>query len=230
MLRFVLLATGVGAALGAGCTDAPAALDAFPPDAPPPGTVVVGLTADGVGRARLTVDDQPNFSLGNGVLGLRARLSADGGVTFFDTLPREKIAMGHTIVVDGLDAGAVVHVSFVAVTNLGVASPAGGLLQIIVPSDHTDVDAPAAVANLTALPGAGGVALRWSEPAGDVFRYDVLRGCDGDAPARVGSVDSSATPGFFDSGAHGACVWRVVAEDLSGNRSADSTDATLEVL
>ncbi len=233
MLRFVLLAAGV--AVGASCIDAPTALDATPPPQPPAGTAQVGVTVDGVGRARLQIDDTFGFAVGNGVVGVRARLTKDGGNTFFDTLPREKVAMGHTIVVNDLDPGASFQVLFVAVTNVGVASVAAGdlapvLVQVDVPAAPVDVDAPAPVDTLAVFSGDGGVALRWTETSADVFRSEVQRSCDGGGFDTVGVVDGSATPGFFDVGAAGQCLWHVIAEDLSGNRSAVSNEAAMEVL
>ncbi|MDP2343251.1 MAG: hypothetical protein Q8O67_19995 [Deltaproteobacteria bacterium] len=223
----VVVVVVVVVGMAAGCPDAPEAVNPFPQVAPIlNGSVQSGVTADGEGRASIPVST--GFGgVGNGFVGVRAKLSDDGGLTFFDRRPRSRFApTSGLVILDGLDSDVELSVALVSVSNLGIESAfdPGLLVPVSIPAASTDVDAPGSPTLNPPIRAPGGVALTWSDVGGDTFAYDVERNVDGAGFVKVARVLGSLEPGYFDADVATGSVfeWQVITEDLSGNRSAPS--------
>lgn len=210
-------------------------------------SIQVGVTAGGEGRARLDVSGP---TLYQGAVGYRAYLSTDGGATFPLRRPEGRYSSESGILLLGnLAAGVSYQIKLVTVSNLGFESSAPVVLW-----DHDDdtstaaipiaVAIPAAKADLTApaVPYMAGaewqgdaVSLRFSGSSSDLDRYGfvVERATDAGGPfSAIGALVLDAeNPQLRDVTAQSGQTYhyQVLAEDLSGNRSAPSSAVAFSV-
>jgi hypothetical protein len=213
--------------------DAPEGLRAARPAPPLLDGAVVGVTAGGEGRARLL----SSSDVIDGVAGMRAYLSTDGGLTIAGRQPLRRVSNepSHLILTElAPDTTYTVHV--VAVTNIGIESLPNeeGPLAVVVPAAKADEVAPLAAEMSNVENHGDAIAVRWFQNVDDtdVFGYVVERSVDGGAFSAISPVVlDSVAPQFRDLTATtpGAYEYRVVVEDLSGNLSAPSPSLPITV-
>jgi Galactose oxidase-like, Early set domain/Fibronectin type III domain len=117
------------------------------------------------------------------------------------------------------------------VNGAGVPSVAS---MVRFPAAYEDAVAPSAPADLTGTSGIGTASLSWT-PSTDnvgVTGYDVYRSTTpGFTPSLANKIGATTTATFTDSGVVAGTYYYVVrANDLAGNASAPSNQATVAVL
>lgn len=194
------------------------AVDTAPPTAP--GNVTAGIVA---GDVRLTWEASMDDT---GVTGYEVHRSAAPDVTpGFLTLVGSTAQVSHTDLAVRPGTWYYRVVALDAAGNRGV-SP---VMSLVV----SDVQAPTAPADLTAMPSTTSVALSWSASTDDVGvgEYLVYRSAtSGFTPGAATMVGTSATTEWVDAPvARGTWYYRVVARDAAGNLGAPSAQVTAVV-
>jgi hypothetical protein len=230
--RFCGISMSLLAIAGTAC-EAPEGIRAARPAPPFLDGAVVGVTLAGEGRARLLT----SADVIDGVAGTRAYLSTDGGLTISERQPLRRVSNEPShLILTNLTAGTTYTVHVVAVTNIGIESEPNdeGPLAVEIPAVKTDDVAPLAT-DMSNLENHGdAVAVRWFQNIDDtdVYGYIVERSVDGGTFEVITPVLlDSVAPQFrdLDATTPGAYQYRVVVEDLSGNRSAPSTPLSITV-
>jgi len=209
-------------------------------------SIQAGVTAAGVGRARIEINGP---TLYQGAVGFRAYLSSDQGVTFSLRRPEGRYSSDSgSLLLSNLAAGVSYQVKLVTVSNLGfessqpvttwdddndTATPAVPI-AVAIPATKTDVTPPAAPYSVGAEWHGDAVSLRWSSSGdADLYGYQVERATDAAGPfSAIGGLALDAeNPQARDTTAQAGQTYhyQVLAEDLSDNRSVPSTATAISV-
>jgi hypothetical protein len=247
-IRLFALLTSTFAAACA--RDAPEAIAAQRFDAPAvvagATSIQVGRTDLGEGRARIAVSGP---TLYQGAVGYRAYLSVDNGATFTLRRPAGRYSNEQNLLLlDQLTAGADYRVKLVSVSNLGFESATSVTtwdadndtntppvpIALAIPATNVDATLPLVPYAPSAEWHGDAVSLRWSAGSDrDLYGYQVERGDAAAGPfAALGAlVLDSENPHYRDDTAQSGQTYhyRLLAEDLSGNRSAASTATAFTV-